>query len=166
MIELTGAVANYIAKDGQPIYTVEMPGFRDMLRTFDKRYTIPSRKYFSQTALPKLYVTVKEQVKQELSTVTFYSSTTDLWSSIGLKPNMSFTVHFIHSDWVLQSRCLQTHFLPENHKGDNISDALKSTLEFWGLDVTNQVCMTTDNGSNIIKAARNLSCFKIILLWA
>ena len=113
-IKLTEAVTYYIAKDGHPVYTVERPGFKKLLKTFDKQYTLPSRKYFSQTSLPKLYTSIKEKVKQELSTVTFFSATTDLWSSIGLKPYLSYTIHFINSDWELCSHCLQTQLIPED----------------------------------------------------
>lgn len=162
--ELTDAVTYFIAKDCQAMYAVEKPGFKKMINTFDKRYTLPSRKYFSRTALPKLYSSLKEKVRKELEGVTFFSSTTDLWSSIGMKPYISFTVHFIDSEWVLQSRCLQTQFIPDDHTGENISESLKGTLEYWDLNVSQQVCMTTDSGSNVVKAANDLgwirlSCF-------
>ena len=163
-IELTNAVIFYIAKDGQPMYTVEKVGFKKLLKAFKKRYTLTSRKYFSETALPNLYASLKEKVKLEISNITFYSATTDLWSSIELRPYISFTIHFINSEWELSSRCLQTQFIPDDHTGDNIAESLMSTLDFWNLDVSNQVCMTTDSATNVIKAARDLgwlrlSCF-------
>ena len=37
---------------------------------------------------------------------------------------------------------------PEDHTGENIAAALRETLESWEIDVSNQVCLTTDNGSN------------------
>ena len=49
-------------KDSLPIQTVERPGFTALLKAFDSRYRIPSRKYFSQTALPSLYSTTKEKL--------------------------------------------------------------------------------------------------------
>ena len=76
----------------------------------------------------------------------FFSATTDMWSSIGLKPYMSYTLHYIDSHWTLQTRCLQTHFFPESHTGENIAHAMKSALETWDLKADNQVCLTTDNG--------------------
>ena len=38
-----------------PVYTVEKPGFVNLLKQFDPQYELPSRKYFSKTAIPKLY---------------------------------------------------------------------------------------------------------------
>ena len=116
------------------------------------------------TALPKLYTSVKERVKQELSGVKFFLATCDLWSSRGMTPYMSYTVHYISEEWKLSNRCLQTQFLPEDHNAENLGEAMTVTLECWDLDASNQVCLTTDNGSNIVKAASDLnwsrvSCF-------
>ena len=109
--ELTDVVTYCIAKDSLPLYSVEKPGFKKLLSTFDGiRYELPSRSYFSRTALPALYLTTKERVIQEIESVKYFSATTDLWSSIGMKPYMSYTTHFINDEWKLASRCLQTHF--------------------------------------------------------
>ena len=138
--------------------------FQKLLKAFDKRYTLSSQKYFSQTSLPRLCTSLKEKVKQELSAASFFSATTDLWSSIGLKPFISYTIHFINSNWELCSHCIQIQYIPEDHTGDNIGEALKSTSHSWDLDVSNQVCLTTVSGTNMIKAAEDLgwvrlSCF-------
>ena len=58
--ELTNAVTYFLAKDCQALYTVEKPGFKKLLDTFDSRYEIPSRNYFSRAALPTLYAQVFE----------------------------------------------------------------------------------------------------------
>ena len=71
-------------------------------------------------------------------------------------PYMSYTIHFISSCWELKSRCLQTQFLPEDHTGENLAEAMEATLDSWGLTNKKQVCLTTDSGSNIINAAARL----------
>lgn len=162
--ELTDSVTFCLAKDGLPLYSVEKPGFKHLLKTFDSRYQVPSRKYFSGTAIPNLYSSVRMGVQAELSSVEYFSGTTDLWSSVGLKPYISYTVHYIDSQWKFQSKCLQTHFLPEDHTSDVIAESLTTTLESWMLMAEKQVCLTTDSGSNVIKAAKDmkwlrLSCF-------
>ena len=80
---------------------------------------------------------------------TYFSATIDLWSSAGMRPYMSYTVHFVNEKWEMQSRCLQTHYFPENHIGQN--------MEAKNLLASNQVCLTTGSGSNMISA--RLSCF-------
>ena len=163
--ELTESVTYFLAKDGQHMHAVEKLGFCKMLKAFGARYQPPSRKYFSETAIPSLYSSVKAKVLDELShSAVYFSGTTDLWSSAGLKPYISYTDHYIDADWKLQSKCLQTHFLPEDHTSDVLADLLTITMDLWKLKTENRVCLTTDSGSNIVKAARDLqwprlSCF-------
>ena len=47
---------------------------------------------------------------------------------------MSFTVHFIDSDWPLQSYCLDTLPLYEDHTGETIAAALQDVLDNWSLN--------------------------------
>ena len=66
-----------------------------MLAAFDECYELPSRKYFTQTAIPALYNKECKTVHDDLHWAEFYSATTDLWSSENLLPYMSYRVHFI-----------------------------------------------------------------------
>ena len=147
--ELTDAITHFIVKDGLPVYTVQKDGFRSMIKRFDGRYELPNQSYFSRTATPALYTVTKERVVQQLSSVSYFASTTDMWSSIGTKPYMSFTVHFIDEDWKMQSLLLSTHFLPEDHTAPVIAEALQASLVEWNLMENNLVCLTTDSGANI-----------------
>ena len=146
-----------------PIYSVEKEGFQRLVSTLDAKYELPRRKYFSQTAIPCLYSDTQHAVMAELQPISWFSATTDMWSSRTMEPYMSYTVHFIDKEWHLRNR-FQTLFLPEDHTADNIMEALEATLESWSLPVEKQVCTTTDNGSNIVAAAERLdwvrlSCF-------
>lgn len=55
--------------------------------------------------------------------------------------------------------------MPQDHDADNLADAMTETLANWDLDPAKQVCLTTDNGSNIVYATSSrlgwnrLSCF-------
>ena len=162
--KLTSAVTFCLAKDTMPIYSVEKPGFQQLLKEFDPLYVLPSRKYFSNTAIPALYAKTREKVVSEVGQAQFFSATTDLWSSVTTEPYISYTVHFMGDNWKLQSYCLQTMCCPEDHTGENLASALESSLEAWDLQADQQSCLTTDNGSNFIKAASlldwpHISCF-------
>ena len=81
-----------------------------------------------------------------------------------MQPYMSYTIHYIDSNWKLYNKCLQTQFLPEDHTGVHLGEAMKTALSLWELDSTNQVCLTTGNGSNVVSAVGivdwlRLSCF-------
>ena len=43
--ELDYAVAYYLAKDGQPFYTIEKQGFKKMVSMFDPKHSLPSRNF-------------------------------------------------------------------------------------------------------------------------
>lgn len=162
--QLTDSVAFCLAKDSMPLYTVSKPGFKKMIDTFDHRYELPSRKYFSRTAIPKMYEETREKVASDLQGMEYFSATADLWSSGTMEPYLSFTVHFISNDWEMHSRCLQTLFCPSDHTAINLAEALKDTLDKWNLREDQLSCLTTDNGTNIVKAAKDmnwprLACF-------
>ncbi len=135
-----------------------------MLRKLDQRYEPPSRKYFSNIAIPKMYEELKDTVTDELKNVDHYSCTSDLWSSAKIEAYISLTVHFITDEWKFKSRCLQTHFCPDDHTGENLAVALTESLKEWNLKQECLTCMLSDNGSNFVKAIEDLglprlSCF-------
>ena len=89
----------------------------------------------------------------EMSHAQYFTATTDLWSSAA--------IHQLHSPlcWgqlEAAKLCLQTMYCPEDHTGENLAPALESTLEAWKLEPEQLSCLTTDNGSNFLKAARLL----------
>ena len=164
--ELTKAVSYCLAKDMLPISTVEKTGFKTMLHRFHPRYQIPSRSYFSRVAIPAMVGEVRCEIEQQIQNgeLSFFSGTTDLWTSTAGDPYITYTCHFINSKWEMQSFCLQTHFIPQDHTGENIKEALSATLLQWNLDQSKQVGITTDSGSNVKSACqllnwRRLSCF-------
>ena len=150
--KLTNVVSRCIAKDMLPMAIVEKPGFKNMSETFDPRYQLPSRKYISQEAIPSLYNSTQASVTSMLQSASHFCSTTDLRSSVNMQPYLSYTVHFISEDWRLQSKCLQTLFMPADHNGENLAESMKSVLDGWGLSEEKQICITTDDGSNLVRA--------------
>ena len=104
-------------------------------------------------------------VAAELKNVDYFSAIADMWSSYSLHSYLSYTINFVGNDWMLKIRCLQALYLPQEHTGENIVNALLGILESWNLDPTKQTCITTDIGSNMISAVNNhlnwtsLSCF-------
>ncbi|XP_061571822.1 E3 SUMO-protein ligase ZBED1-like [Cololabis saira] len=124
---------------------------------------LPGRKYFAETALPELYIKVREELAGHLTNVTHFSTTADMWSSRTCEPYLSLTIHYI-DNLELKSKCLQTSFLPEDHTGEIIAQGLQDALISWSLNEAHQVCITTDKGANIIKAVSlnrwtRLQCF-------
>ena len=149
----------------RPLSTVELPGFQKMVTKLNPRYQLPSRNYFSRTAIPGLYSEVRQDIEQKLiQHNTFYSATTDMWTSGSTDPYISFTIHYINSNWDMCSHCLTTTYLAEDHTGENIKMSLLDTLSEWNLNATHLVAITTDSGANIKRACSllgwtRISCF-------
>ncbi|KAK0131292.1 Zinc finger BED domain-containing protein 4 [Merluccius polli] len=51
------------------IQVVEQGGFKQLVNMLDPRYTVPGRKYFSETALPNLYDSCRQTLMNELQKV-------------------------------------------------------------------------------------------------
>lgn len=82
----------------------------------NSKYNLPSRKYFTETKIPKLYNETKDMiVKPKLSEVMHFPATTDLWTSRANHPYLSLTVHLVSSSWDLQTFTLETVLLLEDH---------------------------------------------------
>lgn len=151
--DITKVIATFIAEDGMPINTVEKSGFKRMVNFFDKRYQLPSRNYFSRTALPKLYTETRNKILKELDKVVYFSATADGWSSnFVYEPYLSLTVQYVSNDWKMNSVMLETYPLAEDHTGENLAAAMDEALERWGLCKTKLAAMTTDSASNMICA--------------
>ena len=68
---------------------------------------------------------------------------------------MSLTVHFIDGNFTLQSKCLQTLEVPQDHDAASLKDVISTMLSNW--KIKDKVCGgITDNSSNIISAFRLL----------
>ena len=136
-----------------------------MVIGLNPRYQLPHKDFFSRRAIPSLYAKVRDKLEKKISSSSFYfSATADLWSSCTTQPYLGYTIHYIDSSWVLQSHCLQVHFMPESHSGINLQSALSATLQEWSLDEAKQISVTTNSGSNIKLACelltwRRISCF-------
>ena len=61
---------------------------------------MPSRKHFSEVELPRLYGECRHKIEEELRSILYYATTTDMWTSRTTQPYMSLTTHFIE-DWIL-----------------------------------------------------------------
>lgn len=151
----------------RPFSVVEQKEFVNLVKTLEPRYELPSRTFFSKTAVPKRFNEMKDMIIDKLKTARKFSCTSDMWSSVTGEPYLSLTVHYI-DNWALKTHCLRTVFMPESHTGDNICNLLKDVLNEYGCDLSNVVSFTTDSGANMVKACRDmgvtrLPCFGHVL---
>ena len=132
------------------------------MRDYRLRYQLPHKDYFSRTAIPELYERTREQIAAKVKKeAQYFSAATDLWSSCTSDPYLCITIHYIDSEWNLQSHCLQANYMPEDHTGEQLQDALRTSFTEWGMDSTKLVAITTDSGSNIKLACELLTWMRV-----
>ncbi|XP_040294327.1 E3 SUMO-protein ligase ZBED1-like [Bufo bufo] len=157
----THAITKWLVKDMMPMYTVQKEPFHNMIKTLNPRYEIPDRKYFSSVAIPKMYHDVLTKVQLEVSETLNHSNislTCDGWTSQGsFDPYWTVTSHWVDSNFNLVCRSLDTFYMPEAHTAANLAVAIKNVLSQWEIPQDKVTAFTTDNGSNIVKALREMS---------
>ena len=92
----------------------------------------------------------------------FASCTTDMWSSRGGDGYISLTCHFITSEFQMCFHNLQTHHFPGTHDHATISQTLTAATSDWCINFDKQlVALTTDSGSNIVKALESMNVLRL-----
>lgn len=124
------------------------------------QYKVPTRNYFSTTKIPAMHEEVRGSVEEQLAEGEWFGATTDLWTSTGGtgEPFMSFTVHYISTDWKLKSHCLETVYFPEDHTAEHIAEMVENMLLDWKIKKESLSGITTDNARNMKKAFEDFPC--------
>ena len=73
---------------------------------------------------------------------------------------ITLTCHLIDDKWKLHSFVLTTNEVAEDHTSENLVIALDTIMKEWGIRQT-VIGTSTDNGSNIIKAVRDMGLFNM-----
>ena len=69
-----------------------------MVKALDSQYELPNCVHFSQSVIPDLYASTRVKAAEQLAGVDFFAATADLWSSLGLKPYLGYTLHYIDKE--------------------------------------------------------------------
>ncbi|KAJ8380238.1 hypothetical protein SKAU_G00010160 [Synaphobranchus kaupii] len=163
---ITKSIAGFICKDLRPYSVVENEGFRRMLTTLEPRYEVPSRRYFTDKAIPALYAETRAKVEDALKSAERVALTCDGWTSRATESYVTITAHFI-DNWELQSYVLQTRVMHESHTGAHMAEVLEKATEEWKL-TGKEPAVVTDNASNMSVAVemtgyQHIRCFAHVL---
>ncbi|KAK0131747.1 Zinc finger BED domain-containing protein 4 [Merluccius polli] len=164
-MKITDKVLEFIVLDGLPMSSVEKLGFQRLMDHLEPRYNIPSRKYFSETALQEKFKKSCELLSKEIKDIDFLSFTTDIWSSeVCPMSLLSLTVHWFDTHMTPRSAALQAKNFPGSHNSDRISAAIKAMLDEWNIPLNKVHVILRDNARNMEAAmvkmgVRSLGCF-------
>ena len=120
-VRITRRIAEMIAIDCQPISVVDDLGFVRVLQTAEPRYSIPSRKYITESILPDIHANITAKVKDELARARWISLTSDIWSTqVSNESLISLTAHWVSDQFERKSLMLQAAPFPGSHTADAI----------------------------------------------
>ncbi|XP_033888109.3 zinc finger BED domain-containing protein 4-like [Acipenser ruthenus] len=94
--KITKLVAEMLALDLQPSSLVENDGFNRLLEYLQPQYSIPSSTYFSSTAIPEMYDSVKEVIVSHLKEAEggIVHFTAGIWVSNQTHEYLTLTAHW------------------------------------------------------------------------
>ena len=93
--EITRSIAEYIICDMCTISTVEGVGFRRLINSIEPKYTIPSRKHFTETVILKMYDVAKSNLQSEINQVENIAIAHDMWTSANTESYGTTICHYI-----------------------------------------------------------------------
>jgi len=138
-----------------PFQIVEKPQFLHLMKKAVPQYKVPTWSYFSTNKIPAMYKEVRASVEEQMAEGVCFGATTDLWTSTGGggEPFMSFTVHYLATDWKLKSL-----YFPEDHTAEHITEMMENMLLDYKIKKESLSGITTHNASNMRNAFASFPC--------
>jgi hypothetical protein len=152
--KMDDAIAKMIAWDLQPFSMVEDKGFQHLMKVAAPKYKLPSRKFFSKTAIPKLYDTCRAGLEKEIALQKSLSFTTDTWTcQFTTTSYICLSAHWLTEDFTRKSALLAFQALYDSHTGENLAGALTNILKEWKVEADTCHILIRDNAANIAKGS-------------
>lgn len=143
----------FILDNNQAFNILNCKSFRNLLYSLDKNFNIPCDKTI-KTMIGRANIWSCAQLKELLKSDCIAAAiTTDFWTSRAKQGYIGVTCTWISMDWKPKEALLELKQVPYPHTGEIISQLLKEIFEKWNIE-KKIISLTTDNGSNIKKAAK------------
>lgn len=144
-----------IIKDDQPLSIRNDEGFREFVEELNPCYELPSDKKVKELLVDSYKYCKKEIVRLFDQGISSCSLTLDLWTSRSRAGYLGVTCSFVNNQFELCEATLAVEYLRYPHTSQNIVDCLNQIIENWNLN-GKVFTITTDNGSNMVKAGKLL----------
>lgn len=150
---ITKDIALIIFQDNLPYSIVEKLGFKIFMHNYEKRYEIPSRKYFSKTIIPEMYNKTKDLLADSFKlNVIKAALTTDIWTSNANESFLSLTIHYISENFERHNMFLEIADFPSPHTYDRILATISYIIKKFKLNDEQIFMILHDSASNMHKA--------------
>lgn len=122
----------YLVESSLPFNHVESAAFKKYIARLQPRALVKAATTFSRNKLPRLYAAMKyaldERLEADLTSCAGLGFTTDLWTSRANDAFLSFTIHYISSDWELQRFALSCMPFSGRHTANRMAVAIDAIL--------------------------------------
>lgn len=110
----------------RPLSMVDDEYFKKMLKKFDSRFNMPTRKTIKSRLL-HIRRAVNSMVAMDMEKYwnVVPALTTDHWTSNNNEGYFSLTMHYINEKWVLKSKSLGVTPFPRPHTAVRVAEATK-----------------------------------------
>lgn len=131
---LTDVIAEFVIIDFQLPDIVEGRGFQRLVATLRSPCEIPSKSKLVEEVIPKIYETFKESLQENLQLVTSeVALSVEEWDSSSGETYLTFAVHFIQGDDILNYKVLSTlHYSPTSEPS-YWSQIIDNLLDEWSI---------------------------------
>jgi hypothetical protein len=164
--KLSDWLAEYCAEGCLPLSVVDSPAMQKLLlRLMEGMPRVPKlpSRYSAQLSLGKLLearaAAVKERVARAIECVGRFpgmiAMTADTWTSRSQQGYLGVTIAYIDRDWRLQSDVVACKLLESPHTAPAIVNGIEDTVPEPAV-MADVMTLVTDNGANMIAAARSL----------
>nr|CAD2124788.1 unnamed protein product [Meloidogyne enterolobii] len=158
--QINKSIIEFICADIQPLSVVDNIGFKRLMTIALPKYNLPSRFFFTNNMLPKIYEKVEARVKKELNIANFVSITCDTWSSRdGAHSLLSVTGHYI-IDGIAKFIVLGAKPIKGRHTAAELKELLRFVLNNFEIE-EKIFLIVRDSAEVMIKVANDLG-FKSI----
>ena len=116
------------------------------------------RRYVTETAMPKIYETVRKQVEVEIAGVSHIHFTSDLWNTtVSGNSLMSLTAHWLTEALDRKRAILHVQPFDGSHTGDQICMKFEEMFNTWKIKEDQIHLVLRDNESNMVKVLTDAS---------
>ncbi|GBB89819.1 hypothetical protein RclHR1_16630004 [Rhizophagus clarus] len=158
------SLVDWFIADSMPLKLVQSEMFKKFLHDLDPGFIVPDVKLIKKIIHSAYNYTLPLIVQYIEDHAISVNLTTDLWTARNRQGFIGVTCCFLDENFQLHELVLAVTYVRYPHTADHISDTLLELLDHWLLREKVNV-ITTDNGSNIKKAIKDMNEISSNITW-
>ncbi|CAJ0747600.1 2495_t:CDS:2, partial [Entrophospora sp. SA101] len=158
-LKLQQLLMEWIIFDNQSLNILKSDSFKTFINSLDPAFSIPDVKFIKQLIHKSYNHTLPLIIKHIEENALSVSLTIDMWTGHNRLGFLGVTCSYLDENFKMHEQVLAVDYVRYPHTANHISDTLLAILDEWGVrDLTHII--TTDNGSNIKKAIKDMEIYQ------